>query len=110
MALVKHFQGMVAIQLKTVISNNESLNYFVAKSSWGLGLNPKEKTNVLANTFHAKAKLPPRISVLKPNVKNTAKQMPEFTLILSGLIRRIIKSLKLNTASAFDGLQQLVFR
>ena len=110
MALVKHFQGMVAIKPKTVISNNESFNYFVAQRSWGLGLNPKDNTNVLANTFHAKSQLPPRISVLKPNVKSTAKQMPEFTLIWSGLIRRIIKSLKLNTASALYGVQTLLFR
>ena len=36
--------------------------------------------------------------------------MPEFTLIRSRMLRRIIKSLKLNTASGPDGLPIRVFR
>ena len=36
--------------------------------------------------------------------------MPEFTLIRYRLLRRIIKSLKLNTASGPDGLPARVFR
>ena len=44
------------------------------------------------------------------DVESAAKQMPEFTLIRSRLFRRIIKSLKPNTASGPDGVPTRVFQ
>ena len=73
-------------------------------------LDPKENANVLAKTFQAKSSLPPPVFGPKPEVESVATRMPEFNLIRSRMLHRIIKSLKLNTASGPDGLPTRVFR
>ena len=58
----------------------------------------------------AKSSLPPPIFGPKPKVERVATRVPEFTLIRSRMVRRIITSLKLNIASGPDGLPTRVFR
>jgi len=74
-------------------------------------LDPEDKANLLASTFQSKSQLPPPPPPdqrLQPG--NTSPKMPEFTLVRSRWVLRILKALKEGKASGPDGLPVRIFR
>ena len=75
-----------------------------------LVLDAKKKANALARAFQAKSSLPQPVLGPKQELEKVEARMPEFILIRSRLVLRILKALKLDTASGPDGIPVRVYR
>ena len=74
-------------------------------------LDPKSKADLLATTFESKCQLPPAPPPeQRPQREHPPPKMPEFTLIRSRWVLRILKALKEGKASGPDGIPVRIFR
>ena len=74
-------------------------------------LDPKSKADLLATTFESKCQLPPPPPPeRRPQREHPPPKMPEFTLIRSRWVLRILKALKEGKASGPDGIPVRIFR
>ena len=110
LALPRHSKDWWRLNKELLYRRSKAATIPPLKEAGDWVLDPREKANALAKTFQTKSSLPPPAFGPKLDVECVATQMPEFTLIRARLIRRIIKALKLNTASGPDGLPVRVFR
>ena len=67
-------------------------------------LDAKKKANALARACQAKSSLPQPALGPKQELEKVEARMPEFILIRSRIVLRILKALKLDTASGPDGI------
>ena len=73
-------------------------------------MDAKKKANALARAFQAKSSLPQPVLWPKQELEKVEARMPEFILIRSRLVLRILKALKLDTASGPDELPARIYR
>ena len=89
-------------------TNASTIPPLKVNGEWILGA--KEKANVLAHTFPSKSALPPPVTGPQLERGTVTIVMPEFMLIRSRLLLRILKAVKIDTASGPDRLPGRVFR